>query len=91
MPQFRIRYRLLDGSFVGYHADSFCAITTNPRHAKLHNGPADKAAEWLEIVRTNFKGGWEDTEYGFRHEYRTHPWWKGCGHDQIRLTVEEAT
>lgn len=92
MAFFRIRYDLLDGTFVGYHADSFCNITSNPEHAKLHRGAADTAAKWLEVVRNNFKFAWEEPEekLGFSQEYRTHPSWKGCNHNQIRLTIEEA-
>lgn len=91
MPMFRIRYDLLDGTFVGYHADSFNNITDNPEHAKLHRGPSDKADKWLEVVRKNFKFGWDESEenLGFSQEYRSHPSWKGCGYDQIRLTLEE--
>ncbi len=86
MSLFRIKYNLPDGTLVGYHADSFCSITSIPERAKTHNGPEEKATEWLEIVRRNFKSIWEGNE-----EYRIHPCWKGCEQDQVRLTVEETT
>jgi len=92
MPNYRIAYKLPDGSLAGYHGDSFCSITQKPERAKVSRASQrENAEEWLKIVRRNFSGMWEAGEEnsGFSDEYKTSPIWKGHGPSDIRIELEE--
>jgi hypothetical protein len=94
MPNYRIIYKLPDGTIAGYHADSVCTITQNPELAKVSkNRSQESAVVWMKTVRRNFSQAWQSGEefHGFSDEYKNNPIWKGHGPDKISIEVEKFT